>query len=380
MTRLVTLSLVGVVLALCFSLVGCGSGAVCPADPPNCRTGAVTASIQGVRELLERAVAEGLRDRFPSLEAVEVLARDRDSGALYGRLVLTWANPTGSIGGITDGKWVVVYVNAYSTANESLFGPSTLITTGQSVAVQIVGGQTVNAAVVLNATSPLFSGQTPAHGSTTYGVTDVTVGAHVADIGGGVPTCNVYVDDILQATQTTLNPSVVVPLTTGTHSAWVEATTTSGGTDVTSWSFQIVNVLEQFAEWPGHVVTFYIPSGALAYNQMALTVATPPSSTTGNINLFFYDDVGNLVVNGQVDLTTGAVSGAEVGWYDSSNVYHVFPGGVWSSNQAQYNKQGDADPTTGSLTLSNVYIDLDGDGSAEYSGTISAPQTDYQPY
>lgn len=383
MRRIILSLLVSLFLISSVALIatGCTSGAT--PSIINKMVGSVGASMDEVVELLQRAVAEGLHEKYPALQACEVLVKDRDSGTSYGRLVLTWANPNGSVGGIPAGRWVMVYVNAYSTANEALFGPTTLITTGQSVAVQIVAGQVVPASVVLNPTSPIFSGQTPAHGSTTYGVTNIVTGAHVADIGGGVSTCNVYVDNVLRATQVTNNPSVSVPVVTGTHSVRIDATTTSGGTATSSWSFQVVNVLEPFSEWPGHVVTFYIPTGAIAYNQMVATFKTPPGSAKAQVNIFFYDDVGNLAINGEVDLSTGAVSGTEVGWYEhvgTEDVFHKYPNGVWSSGQVVYDKLGDLDPATGTITLPSVHIDTDGDGSANHSGTITAPETAYQPY
>lgn len=172
----------------------------------------------------------------------------------------------------------------------------------------------------------------------------------------------------------------------GTHTLTATARDAAGNTGEQQITVTVQNggggggILPQFFEWVGRVLSFWLDNDSIAFDKTVATASTPNNSTTATFYQFFLDDLNNLEVWGYVDLTTGALSGQGVGSYDNNGNYTPYPNGVWSCDPLVYDKLGDADPTTGAVTVPNAYIDVDGNGSAEFSGTRTLPQTDVQSY
>jgi hypothetical protein len=160
-------------------------------------------------------------------------------------------------------------------------------------------------------------------------------------------------------------------------------TDNDGATDSTSRNITVNqgggNILPEFEDFPGYVLTFYGVVGCLL-GQTTVTMDTPPNQTIASASVFSFSDNDALDLRASVDLTTGNMAPGAV-YRLQGNDMVIVPGAVWSSDPWEYDPQGDSNPNTGSVKVPNLRVDLNADGSPEYSGSISAlPQTDRTPH
>ncbi|HOE74558.1 MAG TPA: hypothetical protein PLC05_00735 [bacterium] len=358
-------------------LVGCGADVLDTSAPRQflgeeadlAQAGGVTVSIAP-----PEVAARALSDRFV-FDDVLVQVRLAADNTVLREAVLTLANPSVSFGGFPAGT--KVYASAQLRRGGTVFAQ------GRSKDVTIAAGKNVSAAIVVEATVPTIGNKSPLDGEV-VATSAPTIYARVTDPGGKNPSSTVVLDGVNLGTFAGTEVSVPTSgLATGSHTVELSATTVSGGSALATWTFVVdpaANVTAPWDQWVGKVQTFYKATGSLAYTATLLTVATPPSAAQGEVSLFFFNGDLNLECRGALYLTDQGLVGGELGWYDNTNVFHTYPAGQWSSGPWLYDDHGDLDPTTGTVTVPNVSIDIDGDGAPEYTGTVTLAQTASTPF
>lgn len=338
MARRLIASVVGLfVLATMF---GCGVST--PVSQPT-EMGAVSVTVP-----FGEVMARDLADRYGNV--TDVLIQRRNLGhVVQEEQVATPQSPTVTFVGLPAGTQGEIYAAARDAQQN-------VIASAVSTPFTIEAGNVVTVELHLPGTNPTFSGRTPADGSTVTS-SDVTVAATVTDPGGKTPTVSAAVDGNVYSPVQTGSWSVnLVGLADGEHTIALTATTASGGSASTSWSFTVSTILDQFKDWPGYVHTFV---DNISAPKQQVTVSTPPNSTVSTVEIVVFND-GNgnrLRVEGYLDLITGFLTG---GWrlVELNGVAQPNPGGstgIWNYNSS-----------TGLLLIPNVTAYADG-----YSKTIS---------
>ena len=222
---------------------------------------------------------------------------------------------------------------------------------------------------------PQVSITNPANSATVSGT--VNVAASATD-NVGVTGMTLYVDGSPVATSATGSvgyPWDTTAVSNSTHTIRATATDAAGNSGEYLISVVVNNgspivVPPPWDEWVGHTLVFYTNTGnPLGFSQMQMHATTPSGETVATVTPFFYSSSSNLELQGNFSLLTQGLAGGDVGYYDSSSTYHKYPSGVWSSGPWTFNTATDM------LTMPDVYVDTDGDGSAEYQGTVTAKLT-----
>jgi len=227
---------------------------------------------------------------------------------------------------------------------------------------------------------PVVTITSPSNGATVSGTVNV---AATATDNVGVTEMILYVNSNQVATSSGPSVSYLWDTTTSSNGSTPNIRATArdakGNTGENIITVTVQNgsiVPPPWDEWLGRGLVFYTSSGSpLGFTAMQMHTSTPSGSTISYPYPFFFSTDSNLELQGQFDLVTQGLAGGDVGYYDTSSVYHLYPLGQWSTGPWQYNNHGDSDPSTGTLTMPNVYVDTNGDGSAEHQGTVTAELT-----
>lgn len=256
--------------------------------------------------------AERIADHAGWTHAQVMAKRDADDVQVGGTLTLVnGTNLSGTISGLPAG--VDVYAHAVLYVGDPSAG-GTQITTGDSPVVTVVAARNIAANITLGPTVPTFANLTPANGQVVSG-SEINISCQIVDNGGSLPqNATLTLDTIGQGSlANTFFPLWDVGrLANGTHNVTVSATTASGGTDSVLWSFDVINILDDYAAYGADYrtcvgnVLYGSDGAALGYNASSIIQLTHPNQTSSKVTI--YCNTGSsptLQVVYYVDLTTG---------------------------------------------------------------------------